>query len=124
MSPFGYLYIVRFIKMKIIYIRILWNIIFSVAMIVVSIDMLIQPDSIIITYLSGFDLVKYILKSIGFIPTAILLFLLGLFFYTTQLRHLRLLEMMKKSNKSFNYAGFSNLPDSQKRRSRLLSRAR
>ncbi len=29
-----------------------------------------------------------------------------------------------KHNQSLNYAGFSNLPDSQKRRSRLLFRAR
>ena len=66
--------------MKIIYIRILWNIVFSIAMIVVSIDMFMQPDSIIVTYLGSFDLVKHILKSLGFMPTAILLLLLGLFF--------------------------------------------
>lgn len=64
--------------MKIIYIRVTWNIILSIAMIVISINMFMRTDSIIITYLSGFDLVKHILKYVGFIPTAVLLCLLGL----------------------------------------------
>lgn len=66
--------------MKIIHIRIWWNVIFSLVMIFLSIDLFIQPDSIIGTNLGNYEPVRLILDSIGTIPVAILLFLAGIYF--------------------------------------------
>ena len=49
-------------------------------MIFLSIDLFIQPDSIIGTNLGNYEPVRLILDSIGTIPVAILLFLAGIYF--------------------------------------------
>ena len=61
-------------------IRIWWNIVFSIVMIVLPVDMFIRPENLFIRYFGDFKLVKQILESIGMLPTATILFLLGLLF--------------------------------------------
>ena len=66
--------------MKIIHIRIWWNVIFSLVMIFLSVELFIQPNSIISINLGNLEPVRLILDSIGTIPVAILLFLAGIYF--------------------------------------------